>query len=110
MTKYLKTIAFASSIILIVFFLLAAIYIQDKNNSLSLTYDARKEDLLANQQQIELILSDLNKTLETALAREENLTKELAALENSSSTVQPTPSTTTTPTPKPAPTPVTRAS
>jgi hypothetical protein len=106
MTKYLKTIAIVSTLILVGLFISATFYIQNQTASLSDSYSVRKEELLANQQKLELLVLDLNKTLEAALAREKTLSKQLSSLETQTT---PTP-VTQTPAPTPAPKPVTGAS
>lgn len=115
MTKYMKTIAIISTLILVGLFISATFYIQNQTVNLSDSYNVRKEELLANQQKLEILVLDLNKTLEAALAREKSLSKQLASLESQNSTVPVSPIPTPTPSPTPAPTPapkppVTRAS
>jgi hypothetical protein len=111
MTKYMKTIAIISTLILVGLFISATFYIQNQTANLSDSYNVRKEELLANQQKLEILVIDLNKTLEVALAREKTLSTQLAKLESQNSTVpvSPTPTPAPTPTPTPQP-PKTRAS
>ncbi len=109
MTKYIKTTIIVSSIVLIGILIFATPFIQNKTATLSSSYEARKEDLLASQQQLESLVQELNRTLQIVQAREQNLSSQLVVLENKAAqpVITPTP---VQPAPTPTPMPKPRAS
>jgi len=110
MIKYTKTRAIIFTIILVGSLLFASLSMQNKTATLSSSYEARKEDLISNQQQLENLILELNKTLQIVQAREQNLSNQVAILENKAAQQITTPAIIqTTPTPAVS-VPVTRAS
>jgi hypothetical protein len=117
MTKGLKLIIAGIIIIQLIIFVVAGVYLQDaaaKNRDESTKLYAKRDDLLANQQRLELLFLDLNQTLHKEGSRQENLTKTLDLLigeENRLKQMQNTTSTIPAPPSQPTYTPpVTRAS
>ena len=129
MTNILKTIVVLVVILNIFVLIGAGIYVQEmtgENASKLETLVARKDDLMAEQQRLELQIADLNKSLEIASANYKTQSDKLAALAAEEGQIQAPPPQVTTPPPpvqqappppKPAPVPapmpkppVTRAS
>lgn len=106
-TKFIKIAFGIMSLLLVIFFVFATFFVQDKTASISSSYEARKEELLANQQQLESLILELNKTLQIVQESEQNLSNQVAILENRATQQVTAPAPIQT---QPTPAPVTRAS
>ena len=104
MTKILK-IAVVIVVILNIFVLIeAGIYVQemaDQNVDQLQTLIARKDDLMAEQQRLELEIAELNKSLEVASANYKTQSDRLAALVAEEAQIQNQPPQVVTPPPQP---------
>jgi len=112
MTKTLKIILVFMLILTIVSFPIAILYfvndLQVKKTESDLNwYYARKDELILEQQRLENMAAQLNKTLAVNIAKNEKLAKELSNLTNSQNTVISLPP---EPVVQPTPPRVTRAS
>jgi hypothetical protein len=132
MIKTTKILIGAGAFVLVVGFIIAAMYITSLSTQMNIdsaTYNARKEELISQQQMLELMISDLNNTLNKQIGINQQYSQKLQTIEvliaNASAElqiaqtipppVQVTPPTQTAPTPRPTapaptPAPVTRAS
>jgi hypothetical protein len=119
MTKNIIPIVLIIAVLEIALLIGAGMYIQGQtanlNVSLSSVYASRKSDLIAQQQKLDLMIADLNTTLQSEIANNAALSSQLAVITGTSS------QSTQTPTPivqqpsnpvvqQPTPAPVTRAS
>jgi len=85
-----KTLVITAVIIEILLCIGGFIYLQAKTNeisNLSSVYNARKDELLAQQHQLEGIISQLNQSVQTAIVREKDLNNQLASLNPGSGAV-----------------------
>jgi len=123
MIKLTKKLVVISTIIILVLLLLSRAYVSDKigNSNLNLSdYNARKEDLILKQEQLQVLIITLNNTIQQEIIKQTELANKLSSLtgkpssspiSGGSSSSTPTPNPTPAPAPSPTPQPpVTRAS
>jgi|GEM_PF-4119465 hypothetical protein len=117
MTKLLKLSLALAIAAIVVFFILFSSYLLNKEaeNKISAelqVYQARKEDLMLQQQKIETLVNKLNETLQLDLANEKKLESELGNITQQKELLDAIKNETAPPAPTPAPPPpiVTRAS
>ena len=128
MTKNIIPVVLIIAVLEIALLIGAGMYIQGQtanlNVSLSSVYASRKSDLIAQQQKLDLMIADLNATLQSEIANNAALSSQLAAITGTSSQItqsptpivqQPSNPVVQQPTPapvvvQPTPAPVTRAS
>jgi hypothetical protein len=88
MTKVAKVIIAGIALIVVIMVVTAAVYLEIESGddsgrrvvSSSPVYSARKEDIHLQNQKLELMIADLNRTLQQELAAEKALSEELARI------------------------------
>jgi len=129
MTKITRKTIMVIAILVVIILIASRIYIESNivnTNTILSDYNARKEDLIVKQQQLQIQINNLNVSLQQEVAKQKNLTNQITALKgqpnnpstqvnqvsSSAPASSPPPASSPAPSPPPTPTPppVTRAS
>jgi uncharacterized protein YxeA len=111
MTKILNAIIVVIMIALVATFIISAMSLQSRTDSILSTYSARREELAARQQQIQDMILSLNSTVQQEMGKQQALTNQITTLGNqiNSSIVAAASAPIVTPTAPTAPTPAFKA-